>query len=258
MNTRIEQLRARSALLLLLVSIGWTPLAAAQQGEPSASDHADEARRILSEAQAHDDAGRYALAYERYIDLYEHMRASALPRAAVALWNAGIALRQVPGREADARDTLQRFLDESTSMTGDPQVRDWRSTAVEHIAELDARTRPEEPLPEIEAAETSGLSPVGPIVLSVGGAVVVAGLILGGVALSVDSDFEDMCPSRMNCDESTRSTYDRATTLAVIADAMWITGAVTAAIGLVLTFALSSPDGSDETVTVGLLATGER
>jgi hypothetical protein len=254
-NTRIEQLRARSALLLLLVSIGWTPLAAAQQGEPSASDHADEARRILSEAQAHDDAGRYALAYERYIDLYEHMRASALPRAAVALWNAGIALRQVPGREADARDTLQRFLDESTSMTGDPQVRDWRSTAVEHIAELDARTRQDEPEPEV-APDPGGLSPVGPIVLSIGGAIVVAGLVLGGVALSVDGDFEDMCPSRMNCDESTRSTYDRATTLAGIADAMWITGAVTGLVGLVLTFALSSDDSVAD-VTVGALSLGE-
>jgi hypothetical protein len=60
----------------------------------------------------------------------------------------------------------------------------------------------------------------------------------------------------MNCDESTRSTYDRATTLAAIADAMWITGAVTGLVGLVLTFALSSDDPVAD-VTVGALSVGE-
>jgi hypothetical protein len=74
-------------------------------------------------------------------------------------------------------------------------------------------------------------------------------LILGGVALGIDGDFEDMCPSRMNCAESTRSTYENATTLAAIADVMWISGAVVGAVGLVLTLVLDGD--ADETESAG-------
>src|SRR5690606_12625608 len=89
--------------------------------------------------RAHVEAERWALAAEAYRELYDFSREHGAPQAPIALWNVGLALLRVPGREAEARDAFQRFLDESTTLTDDPQVRDWRSTALEHIAELEAR-----------------------------------------------------------------------------------------------------------------------
>jgi hypothetical protein len=158
---------------------------------------------------------------------------------------------QVPGRDSEAREIIERFLDESTHLGADAEIARFRAEAPARIAEIDARVatgpREEDPPHDETPSTNGGISPIGPIVLGVGGALIVAGLVLGGVALSSDSDFEDMCPTRMNCAESSRSTYDNATTLAGIADGMWIGGAVIGAVGLVLTFVLDDDTSELET-----------
>jgi hypothetical protein len=229
--------------LVLVASAATTSLA--QPSEPPALADATRAElaRIRDQALAHDDAGRHALAAQSYQELYDGMTRAQHPRACVALWNRGLVLMQIPGREAEARETIERFLDESTHLGADPEVAGFRAEAPARIAEIDARisASPREaarPHHEEVRTDNPGVSPIGPIVLGIGGALVVAGLVLGGVALSVDGDFEDMCPTRLNCAESTRSTYDNATTLAGVADAMWIGGSVVGVVGLVLTLVL--------------------
>jgi hypothetical protein len=240
-------------ILVCLLSFAM-PLAAAQDtaGEPSAPS--SEARRLLDEAQANEDAGRYGVAFEGYMALYEEMRRNGLPRAPIALWNAGRALRQMPGREADARDTLQRFLDESTGLTDDPQVRDWRSTAVEHIAELDARSaddRPSETEPGPAADDGGGISPIGPVVMGVGGAVLIAGGILGLLALLDGSDLRDQCGGDV-CPPSRADEIDDLELRSALADGLLFGGAAIAVTGLVLTFVLDADSETEQPVALRL------
>jgi tetratricopeptide (TPR) repeat protein len=241
-----------SRILALFLVVGGATTALAQAPRPPAIDEATRAElaRLRDEAIAHDDAGRYALAAESYQELYDGMTRVHHPRAYVALWNRGLVLMQIPGRENEARETIQRFLEESTLLDSDPEVAAFRSEAPTGIAEIDARVgsdaSQEEDQRQDAVADRGGVLPVGPVVLGIGGALVVAGVILGGVAVSIDGDFESMCPTRMNCPESARPAYDNATTLATIADVIWLRGSVIGVTGLVLTLALDGTNSEAE------------
>lgn len=240
-------LRGRPAIFLVLATLSSTRgFAQEAEAQPAADDGTRaELARMRDEAIALDEAGRYALAAERYLALHDAMRRAGLPRAPVALWNAGLALTHLPGRERDARDTLQRFLDESTPLTEDAQIRDWRSTALEHIAELDARIgneagpAPSEPLanPASPPAASESVSPVGPILLASGGAALLVGAILGGVTLAQDSTLTSMCPGG-SCALGAESFAHEVAALALSTDLLLIGGGVLAATGLLLTLVL--------------------
>jgi hypothetical protein len=250
---------ASSLLLLLLLAVGFPGAARAQEPTDAARD---EARRLLAEAEAHEDAGRHALAAERYLDMYDVMRGAGMERAPIALFSAGRTLAQVPGREAEARDTLRRFMSESTTLTEDPQVRDWRSGAASLIDELEARTAaaqegdgtsPELGEPGVRSgpAEGSGagqISPVGPVVLGLGGAVLIPGLIIIGVAYSQDQNLIARCPARVECDAAMRSEVPDTRSLGLVGDVLWIAGAGVAILGLVLTFVLEEGGGEQAEV----------
>lgn len=251
--------RTAVILAICLLTVAASAQATAQDGQADEATRTELAR-IRDEAIALDDAGRFALAAQRYLDLHAAMQRAGLPRAPVALWSAGLALTRVPGRERDARDTLQRFLDESTTLTDDAQIRDWRSTALEHIAELDARIGARSSEPDEGSGDATAAPPIaavgathvaGPIVLGIGGAAIVAGLITGGVALGADSTFSDMCPSRTNCSEETRASYDEARTFGAVSDALWIGGTVIAVTGLLLTLFLR--EGSEQVPTASAM-----
>ncbi len=102
------------------------------------------------------------------------------------------------------------------------------------------------------------MSPIGPIVMAAGGALLIAGFSIGGVALAQDGDFAARCPDRSACDASLQADYDGARALATAGDALWIAGALTAAAGLVLTFVLTdtadSPSASLRCGPVGCAA----
>lgn len=253
---KIQTKTSRWLPALCALAVTWSTSAAAQ------TEAEAEARRILQEAQAHDAEGRPAMAAQRYLELYDVMRGAELPRAPIALFSAGLALSQLPGREREAIDTLQRFLDESTTLTDDAEVRDWRSEAVTLIDELEARAAPAEE--EVEGPEESdtpaeaaepvepadegggGISPIGPVLLGVGGAAVVAGIIMGAVAFSQGQDLLDRCPTEMDCPGDLRDDEDTARTLAIAGDVTWIGGAIVAATGLVLTLVLTGDGDGGE------------
>lgn len=231
-------------LLLLLLA---QPSSVHAQGADEAgipAEVANEARRLLAEARAHHEARRYALAAEGYMAMYEVLRGANHPRAPIALWNAGLALMEIPGRDREARATFQRFLDESTTLTDDAQVRDWRSSAVERIAELDTRIRADEPEPaddgenpEPVASSASTTSPVGPVILGLGGLVAVTGAVIGGVVLVQDDSLAAMCMDG-HCPEAARPLANDIERLALTAEVLVISGAAVALTGLLLTLLL--------------------
>lgn len=233
-------------LFLLLLAQPSTVHAQAADEAGIPAEVANEARRLLAEARAHHEARRYALAAEGYMAMYEVLRGANHPRAPIALWNAGLALMEIPGRDREARATFQRFLDESTTLTDDAQVRDWRSSAVERIAELDTRIRADEPEPtdtddgenpEPVASSASTTSPVGPVILGLGGLVAVTGAVIGGVVLVQDDSLAAMCMDG-HCPEAARPLANDIERLALTAEALVISGAAVALTGLLLTLLL--------------------
>mgnify|MGYP000206317639 CR=1 FL=1 len=243
----------RSTILLAAIASTCPALGYAQDAEEDPTE--GRGPQLLAEAQAHENEGRFALAAGRYLDLYGVMSEVNHPRAPVALWSAANALNELPGREEEAIDLLRRFLDESTALTDDERIRDWRSMAVTMIDELEARAPAEpsvqldEPLGEPTAAPEEqssggGTSPVGPVLLGVGGAVLVAGLVVVGVAFAQDQDLRSRCPTQVGCDPAIPHDEVTATrTLGIAGDVMWIAGAAIALTGLVLTFVLD--EGGD-------------
>jgi hypothetical protein len=243
----------RNALALALALVA-PPVAFAQAGQqPEGQGQArEEAGRLLSEAEAHTDAGRHALAARTYLSMYEVMRSGGLPRAPIALYSAGRALAQVPGREREAREVLQRFLNESTTLTEDPQVRDWRSSALEQITELEARL-PSQSEPDEQAGggpsgttqaqpTTTTTSPWGPITLGVGLATLATAGVLGALALVKESDLTTRCGGTRCLDTPEhRGLYEDMRLLGGATDVLLVVGGLLAAGGLVLTLTLTEP-----------------
>ena len=232
----------------------------------------DRARSLLAEAQGHEDEERYALAGQRYLELYDVMEGAEMERAPVALWSAGNALSRVPGQEREAIGALRRFLDTSSALAAeDEQIRQWRTTSEGLIAELEARI-PDEPEPqgsegldapqgdappppEYSDEQAGHISPVGPVVLAVGGAALLAGVVIGAVSLVQDADFRDACDDLTMCPTALRPQYDEMRAFSTAADVLLVAGGAVAVLGLVLTLTLT--DGEDEPVAASAVCTGD-
>ena len=228
----------------------------------SAQDTRERARQVVEEAAAHAREGRHALAAERYLDGYALMREAGMHNAPLALWSAGDQLAQIPGREQEAIETIRRFLEESAVLADEAaQVRDWRSNALSLLDVLEARAPrgPSSDLspPDDDATPTtqssSGISPVGPIVMGAGGAALLAGVIIGAVSLTQASDFRGACDDLTMCPAALRPQYDEMRAFSAAADVLYVAGGLTAALGLVLTLTIT--EGSDETPTVSASCT---
>lgn len=105
--------------------------------------------------------------------------------------------------------------------------------------------------------ESSSISPVGPVLLGVGGAVLVAGVVMGLVSLDQNSQIDAMCPGGTCADRP--ELHDRVSemlTLSAAADAFWIGGAVVAAVGLVLTLVIEQESDTAVTAQCGPLSCG--
>jgi hypothetical protein len=80
----------------------------------------------------------------------------------------------------------------------------------------------------------SGLSiPLGPaIVAGAGAALLIVSAVTGSLALSAQSDLEDACPQKNACAAGNQDTADKADSLALATDVLWVTGAVAVAGGV--------------------------
>lgn len=158
-------------------------------------------------------------------DVGELGRALAADRVlAIVEGPTGVTLRTlgVPADQGPARLLREVALDQPGD---EARVRESVSQMARALAD-----------PSASAAGTS-ISPVGPALLGVGGAALVAAAILGGVVLAQDGSLASMC-SGLSCPGSARSLAAEVETLALAADVLVWAGAAIATLGLVLTFAL--------------------
>lgn len=127
-----------------------------------------------------------------------------------------------------------QFIAERTfELHGDPSLLRQNAVAL-------ARSTLGEPTPaHDQSGGESSISPIGPIVLAVGGAVLVAGVIAGIVSLDQNAALHELCPDDVCADTpQMRDRQREMLTLSNVADVLWIGGAVIAATGLVLTLVL--------------------
>ena len=231
----------------LVSTLGAPRLAAAQ-------DDLEEARSRFELAEGHFRDGDFALALTEFERVHALMSASGHPNAIYVVYNIAVTNEQL-GRDRAAIETYERFLRESAPdapnrADAESRLRELRERM--RLAEQDAASEADvEPAPA--ATGGGGVSPVGVIVAAVGGAALVAGAVVGGLALS-DSDaaradcVDSVCPS------SARDGIAGAQTMANVADGLLFGGAAVAATGVVLMLVLS--DGEAPPVSAACSATG--
>lgn len=217
------------------------------------------ARALFEEASQHHRDGRYALAAAAFQEAYGLLAEEDHPGAPLILYNLGASLAEIPGRECEARAAYSRFLQEADAAS--QTVQENRQTVQQRIRELDARVGDcqehsaegsADPAPE----PSSGISPVGPIIIGVGGAAVIAGVVMGTLALTTDSNLSTSCGGDVCTDTPEhRAMYDELTVYAGLADGLLIGGAAIAALGVALTLVL---EGDSDTPAVSAGCIGDR
>ncbi|MEC7525969.1 MAG: tetratricopeptide repeat protein [Myxococcota bacterium] len=191
-----------------------------------AQENLEEARATFEQAETEFERANYALALQGFQRSYELLEGH--PRRPLVLYNIGRCYEEL-GRHREARDAYQRYLDEAGSEALE------REDTEARIRELDTRVTMDASTP----AEGGGdISPLGPVVMGVGGAMLVAGAVVGGLALASRGDLTAMCDSAMRCPADSRGLADEVSGLALATDVLLFGGAAIAAAGLVLTLVL--------------------
>jgi hypothetical protein len=124
---------------------------------------------------------------------------------------------------------------------------------------------PEKKVATAVAVDTSSASSGGEwrrtvayVAFGVGGASLIVGGVAGGLALAKNSQLEDACPDRNNCDPSQRSNIETYRRLGTIADVGFIAGGIGVVAGVVLlvTQPKETTSGTKVTPYIGLGTAG--
>ncbi len=229
------------------------PASALAQGEGSGPP--DEARAVFLRATELYETRSYARAELEFRRAWELMEGH--PRRALVLVNIARCVESVPGREAEALALYEQALAETNALAAhDAGIRDARRIAEERVAELNARmaVQAREPAGAEERSESQpgaasvsfsstrpsesadgDISPVGPIVLGVGGAMMLAGAITGALALGEHDKLTGMCdPGAMRCPAALRERVDGLAALSISTDVLLWGGLAVAATGALL------------------------
>jgi tetratricopeptide (TPR) repeat protein len=247
-----------SALIIVVAGLFvlLSPSSAMAQAEESGPS--DEARAVFLRATELYESRSYARAEIEFRRAWELMEGH--PRRALVLVNIGRCIESQPGREAEAIELYERAIAETNALAHDEGIRQARRIAEERIAELNARMavrrqeeRSEHPAtpetasssPASSASAEGGISPVGPIVLGVGGAMMLAGAITGALALVEHGDLTAMCDAqRMRCPAELEARAGDLAALSITTDVLLWGGLAVAATGAILTVLLREESGS--------------
>jgi len=249
--------------LATVVLVGMLALLPAQTRAQDAQDAtSQQARDLYRQGDRAYREGRYEEAVEAFQQAYE---LSGRPQL---LYNMANAYERL-NRLTDAVAALEQYAPEAPE--GD------RTVIQSRITQLEARIATERDAAEHASAEhdahqdasppSSGTSSqrghdlTGPAVLmSIGGAAIVASIVMGVLALSDSNAARSACMvvgGRTICPESAHGNSDAARNLALATDISWGVGATAAAIGLVwLIVDLSSGSSSSETAPHASVSVG--
>ncbi len=240
------------AVVALVLCLG-TSVTHAQGGDVAGRDRA---AALTREALEHYDAGAPELAVPLLLEARELYAEPTL------LYNLARAYEAL-GRYEDALAAYEAYVDEAPEASHRAAMQSHIDSLRDQLAERDrlAREREEErrrrEAAEARAAsrEASGPGPIPWLLVTLGGATLGSGLVLGLLARS-ERDAADADPIH----ESAIATMDRAETFATVANVLFAVGGVLGGAGAtwLTVFALRSDDGEGASVEVTLSPTGAR
>lgn len=226
-------MRASLALALGLLLV--TNVASAQE-DPRLT----EARAHFEQGEQHAGAEEWALALQEYQQAQALMEELGDPRAIFFVYNVAEANFNL-GNLEESRDGFQRYLDESAADSPN------RDVAQNRIREVEIRLQSTAATEGGGSGESGGggevVSPIGVIIASVGAAAIIAGAVVGGIALS-DGDAATADCMNGVCPAESEARFDDVATLAGVADGLLFGGLAVAATGVVLMFVLA--DSGDD------------
>lgn len=199
------------------------------------------ARALFERARAAYAREVYTEAEDLFLAAYEAMDPSDERRVLILL-NVAQSIERQGGRDEDALNAWQRFRDEASEVAEPEHL----ARAEERIRELTTRVerRRDEPPERDQPAEPSGgFNPhwSGIVVTAVGGAALLAGVIVGSYGLAERGDVLSMC-SGTACPEEVRDRAAELDTLGIVADSLLWPGVGIAAAGVLLMLLVSEPD----------------
>jgi hypothetical protein len=206
------------------LAVAWLLCSVARGQAPSSMA---EAESRFSQGEQHAERQEWALALEAFEDVHRYLEGVGHPRRALVLYDVAVCLQEL-GRDRDAVQYYERFLAEA------PPDATHRAEAQQALRELRARA----------SLDGSSVSPIGIVIASAGGAAVIAGGLLGIVALTGRDEIASMCTAEGLCPAALEDRAHEIQLLAGVADGLLFGGLAVAAIGIVLTFVLGT-DGSD-------------
>ena len=157
-------------------------------------------------------------------------------RQGLIAYNIGVT-RERLNQSQEALDALREFMRRS------PPTQPERADAQELISELEARLR----VTGLPVGEV--LSPAGPIVMGVGGAALLAGIITGIVALDQASTLHSRCGGSV-CPPSEASAVSDISLVSGATDVLIFAGGGAVVAGLILTLVLRDRVSSERSVAV--------
>jgi hypothetical protein len=229
----------------MIVFATW--LAAASAAAQDESDpRVAEARGIFDRGEQQFADGLYAEAaqsYEQAWTIMHDQMSPPHPRAHLVRYNWALAVER-GGAPRRAAEIYRHYLDEGGSAEPNAAEVEARITALIHMEGGAPRGG-------------GGISPVGPIVLAFGGAAVIAGAIVGGLALADGDALREDCPGLSNCDPSDEGRYETMRLMSGAADVLLFGGLAVAAVGVVLTLTITEGGSSEHAqIDVHLRANG--
>lgn len=244
----------------------------------------EEARMRFELGRRYYDTGRFAEAAREFAEAHR------LSGRAELLYNLFLAYRDA-GDDANAAATLRAYLpsleqgerrlqlearlrvleQRIASGTGGADTIGTGEAAPENRPnERDGSSRDPEVAPERSAVNTGatgasdadgrsggGLGAVPWVVLGVGGALVVASVITGALALDARASLGNLCAADRSCPPGYESMQSSGQTLAITTDVLWITGGLAVGTGVVLAVLDATSGGSARRASIGGVCTGE-
>ncbi len=270
MSRRLDRGWKVALVMTGVVSMAAPAHAQPEEGETpptkSTADSDEEAKRLFEEGDAAYAAGKYALAIAAFEKAY------ALSGRPGLLFNLANAHERLGDLQA-AKDQLVAYLPDCRP--GEADAIHGRIAALDQRIEAAAASPPgeSEPTPETEPApqpaptnedvpdpvpmpvpattsdDFSGMQIGGFVMLGLGGAGLVVGSVLGGLALGARGDAEDNCIDAV-CSEAGDSAVARDTDLSLAADVTFgVSGAIVVA-GVVMVVAGAFEEDEGDSVAM--------
>lgn len=242
---------ARRAYIVAFVAFAATLALSADAAHADTSKNDEEARVHFRLGTAYYDSGRFAQAAQEFKQAYE------LSKRPELLYNLFLAYRDA-GEVANAAAALRQYLSDAPNVEERGKL-EARLEALEKLLENQpaqpATSSEPEPAPTQQASTEpapAAQPPAAPAeppparltwlpwtLIGAGGALVVGGVVSGALAAKDQNTLEQDCPPGGTCSLSAREVEDlksSGSTKAVVADALWIPGAVVAAVGVTFLF----------------------